>query len=145
MSEPVWTADLEIPTLQGQGDNTFQPCTSDRLGAPHTHRREQVRQPRGELCCPQAGALQRVMCVLLLSVCGRPLTARRALTRGRSLYRRWLEASGLERDSEYLLYNAAGEVRVCDFRTHLVRDRNQEPSKHKDSFVTLEFMGTIWV
>lgn len=85
------------------------------------------------------------MCVLLLSVCGRPLTARRALTRGRSLYRRWLGASGLERDSEYLLYNAAGEVWVCDFRTHLVRDRNQEPSKHKDSFVTLELMGTIWV
>lgn len=144
MSEPVWTADLETPTLQGQGDNTFQSCTSDRLGAPHTHRRELVHQPRGECLLP-AGR-----CAAMSDawpppqrLWGASLTARRALTRGRLLYRRWLGASGLGRDSEYLLYKAAGAVRACDFRTPLVRDRSQEPSKHKDSFATLEFMGPI--
>lgn len=38
------------------------------------------------------------------------LTERRAIIKGCLLYRRWLGASGLERDSEYLLYNAVGEL-----------------------------------
>lgn len=146
MSEPVWTADLETPTLQGQGDNKFQPCISDRLGAPHTHRRGQIHQPCRECLLP-AGRCAAMSDAWPPSqrLWEASLTGRRALTRGRLLYRRWPGASGLGRDSEYLLYEAAGEVRVYDFRTRLVRDRNQEPSKHKDSFVTLEFMGTIWV
>lgn len=35
------------------------------------------------------------------------------------------------------------KVRTCDFRTLLVRERNQGPSKHKDSFVSSEFMGML--
>lgn len=60
--------------------------------------------------------------------------------KGTHLYRRWLWDSGLEIGSEYCFKMLQVKVWACDLRTFLVRERNQETPKHKDSFVNSEFM-----